>query len=256
MKNRLLNVSLNRNLKFILPLSILLGWYCSTTIGGLPETALPKISSVGTTAVEMIRSGELYADLGISLRRVLVGFFLASTIGITLGILMGISKKISEFFQLTLTAMRQIPMVAWIPLIILWAGIDELSKIVVILFAATFPIIVNTINGIDSTSKSFLEVAEVYRMSKWDTFRKIYLPSALPALFTGLRLSLGISWMAVVASELIASSSGIGFRLNDARSLMRSDVVIVCMFVIGSVGLLMDKIICIAAELATPWKNN
>ncbi|MDH2927413.1 ABC transporter permease [Lonepinella koalarum] len=242
-------------LKFLLPLIILFLWHLSTTIGNLPETALPKIISVFSVLIEMLKSGELYADLGVSIRRVIAGFLLSSVIGVTLGLLMGISPKAKTFFQLTLTSMRQIPMVAWIPLIILWAGIDEASKIVVILFAATFPIIVNTINGIESTSESFLEVAKVYRLSKWHTFTKIYLPSALPSLFTGLRLALGISWMAVVASELIASYSGIGFRLNDARSLMRSDVVIVCMIIIGMVGLLMDKVICILADIATAWKK-
>jgi ABC transporter, permease protein len=147
-------------------------------------------------------------------------------------------------------------MIAWIPLIILWAGIGEVSKIVVILFAATFPIVVNTMGGVDSTSETYLEVAKMYGLSKKDTFFKVYLPSALPNIFTGLRLGLGASWMAVVASELIASSSGIGYRLNDARSLMRSDVVIVCMIIIGLVGLLMDKLIVLISHELTPWKKN
>ena len=96
----------------------------------------------------------------------------------------------------------------------------------------------------------------MYGLSKKDTFFKVYLPSALPNIFTGLRLGLGASWMAVVASELIASSSGIGYRLNDARSLMRSDVVIVCMIIIGLVGLLMDKLIVLISHELTPWKKN
>ena len=146
-------------------------------------------------------------------------------------------------------------MIAWIPLIILWTGIGEVSKITVILFAATFPIVVNTVNGIESTPEAFLEVAEIYKLNRWDTFFKVYLPSALPNIFTGLRLGLSTSWMAVVASELIASSSGIGYRLNDARSLMKSDTVIVCMIVIGIVGVLMDKMIVLAAEISTDWKN-
>ena len=126
----------------------------------------------------------------------------------------------------------------------------------VILFAATFPIVVNTMSGVDSTSETYLEVAKMYGLSKKDTFFKVYLPSALPNIFTGLRLGLGASWMAVVASELIASSSGIGYRLNDARSLMRSDVVIVCMIIIGLVGLLMDKLIVLISHELTPWKKN
>ena len=235
-------------IKFILPLLIIFFWFIFTYTGKVPPTSLPSLSAVKDTFIEMLKSGQLSNDLSLSLRRVLAGFFISSVLGISLGIFMGISSKAKEFFQLTLTAIRQIPMIAWIPLIILWAGIGEVSKIVVILFAATFPIVVNTMGGVDSTSETYLEVAKMYGLSKKDTFFKVYLPSALPNIFTGLRLGLGASWMAVVASELIASSSGIGYRLNDARSLMRSDVVIVCMIIIGLVGLLMDKLIVLISH--------
>ena len=210
-------------IKFVLPILIIFFWFIFTYTGKVPETSLPKLSSVKNTFFEMIKSGQLYNDLSLSLRRVLGGFFLSSVFGI---------------------------------LLILWAGIGEVSKIVVILFAATFPIVVNTMSGVDSTSETYLEVAKMYGLSKKDTFFKVYLPSALPNIFTGLRLGLSSSWMAVVASELIASSSGIGYRLNDARSLMRSDVVIVCMIVIGLIGLLMDKLIVLISHELTPWKKN
>ena len=243
-------------IKFILPLLIIFFWFIFTYTGKVPPTSLPSLSAVKDTFIEMLKSGQLSNDLSLSLRRVLAGFFISSVLGISLGIFMGISSKAKEFFQLTLTAIRHIPIIAWIPLIILWAGIGEVSKIVVILFAATFPIVVNTMGGVDSTSETYLEVAKMYGLSKKDTFFKVYLPSALPNIFTGLRLGLGASWMAVVASELIASSSGIGYRLNDARSLMRSDVVIVCMIIIGLVGLLMDKLIVLISHELTPWKKN
>lgn len=243
-------------IKFILPLIILLLWFVFTHTGSVPETSLPRISAVKDAFVEMVKSGQLYSDLSLSLRRVLAGFLISSMLGVILGIGMGISNKVKEFFQLTLTAIRQIPMIAWIPLIILWAGIGEVSKVVVILFAATFPVVVNTMSGIDTTSETYLEVAKMYGLSRKETFFKVYLPSALPNIFTGLRLGLSASWMAVVASELIASSSGIGYRLNDARSLMRSDVVIVCMIVIGLIGLFMDKLIVLISHELTPWKKN
>ena len=247
--------NIDNYIKFLLPLVILIIWFLGTSIGKIPETSLPKIGTVINTFKEMIKSGQLYSDLGISIRRVITGYVISGILGITLGVIMGMSRKAKKTFQFTLTSMRQIPMIAWIPLIILWTGIGEISKITVILFAATFPIIVNTINGIESTPEAFLEVAEIYKLNRWDTFFKVYLPSALPNIFTGLRLGLSTSWMAVVASELIASSSGIGYRLNDARSLMKSDIVIVCMIVIGIVGVLMDKMIVLAAEISTDWKN-
>ena len=247
--------NMDNYIKFLLPLIILIIWFLGTNIGKIPETALPKLGTVIITFKEMIKSGQLYSDLGISMRRVIAGYVISSILGVTLGVIMGISRRAKKTFQFTLTSMRQIPMIAWIPLIILWTGIGEVSKITVILFAATFPIVVNTVNGIESTPEAFLEVAEIYKLNRWDTFFKVYLPSALPNIFTGLRLGLSTSWMVVVASELIASSSGIGYRLNDARSLMKSDIVIVCMIVIGIVGVLMDKMIVLAAEISTDWKN-
>ena len=138
-------------------------------------------------------------------------------------------------------------------MIILWCGIGEESKVVIIVLAAFFPILVNAESGIAQTPENFLEVARLYKLGWWKTFSKVYLPHAIPQILVGLKLGLGVSWMAVVASELIAATSGIGYRMSNARSLMRPDVVIVCMLVIGVVGILMDKAIGIVFELFTPW---
>jgi sulfonate transport system permease protein len=146
-------------------------------------------------------------------------------------------------------------MVAWIPLIILWAGIGEKSKVIIIMIAAVFPILVNTLSGISSTPEGLTEVAALYKLSPLQTFLKVNLPHALPQILVGLKLGLSVSWMAVVASELIAATTGIGYRMNEARSLMKSDKVIVCMIVIGLVGILMDKIITIVFEKITPWEH-
>jgi sulfonate transport system permease protein len=146
-------------------------------------------------------------------------------------------------------------MIAWIPLIILWCGIGEKSKVVIIVIAAFFPIMINTLNGVESTPSGYIEVARLYKLSNWQTFLKVYLPHALPSIFVGLKLSLGVSWMAVVASELIAATSGIGYRMSDARSLMRSDIVIVCMLIIGLVGIVMDKCLTFLFRVLTPWVN-
>jgi sulfonate transport system permease protein len=144
-------------------------------------------------------------------------------------------------------------MIAWFPLIILWCGIGETSKVVVIVIAAFFQVLVNTLSGIQSTPEGYVEVAKLYRLNKFQSFLKLYLPHALPQILVGLKLGLSVSWMAVVAAELVSASSGIGYRMNDARSMMRSDRVIVCMIVIGLVGILMDKIITELFGLATPW---
>ncbi len=240
-------------LGFIVPVLILTAWYCCTVFTNIPNSLLPKISVVFQSFQEMLLSGQLLEDLGVSIGRVLKGFLCSALAGLTLGALMGMSKTVTALLLPTITTIRQIPVIAWIPLIILWAGIGEESKVVIIVIAASFPILMNTLSGFTSTPNGLVEVARLYKLNKWQTFTKVYLPHALPQILVGLKLGLGVSWMALVAAELIAASSGIGYRMNDARSIMRSDKVMVCMIVIGAVGILMDKLLSVIFERLTPW---
>jgi sulfonate transport system permease protein len=203
----------------------------------------------------MIHTGQLKEDLLISLSRVVKGYLVSAILGIILGSLIGMFRTVKELLLPLITVIRQIPMIAWIPLIILWAGIGEASKVIIIVLAAFFPILVNTESGISGTPKEYLEVAKLYKLNPWKTFTRVYLPHALPQMLVGLKLGLGVSWMAVVASELIAATSGIGYRMSDARSMMRSDIVIICMIVIGLVGVIMDKVIGVIFDTVTPWQK-
>lgn len=242
-------------LGLIVPVLILAAWICATHFRSIPTSILPKISMVWQAFLEMLQSGQLWKDLSVTLSRVVKGYLLSALLGMILGSLMGMSKTVAYLLQPTVTVIRQIPIIAWIPLIILWCGIGELSKIVVIVLAAFFPIMMNTMSGISSTPAGYIEVAQLYKLSFFKTFRKVYLPHALPQILVGLKLGLGISWMAVVAAELIASLSGIGYRMSNARSLMQSDVVIVCMILIGLIGILMDKILGAIFTAITPWNK-
>jgi sulfonate transport system permease protein len=189
------------------------------------------------------------------LGRVVKGFLLASFIGVALGSVTGISKVCNAVVMPTLTATRQIPIIAWIPLFILWFGIGEMSTIAIIVLAAFFPAFVNTHAGISRTPDSYLEVSRLYKLSRAKSFASVYLPYALPQIFTGLQLGLGVSWMAVVASELISATSGIGYHMSDARSFMRSDIVIACMLVIGGIGILMNIGISALFAALMPWNK-
>ncbi len=242
-------------LGLLIPIIVIFAWFLTTTFGSVPSSILPGLPKVGNSFLNMLQSGRLGNDLSVSLLRVVKGYLLSAMIGVTLGSIMGMSLEMKFIFLPIITVVRQIPMIAWIPLIILWAGIGETSKVIVIIIAAVFPILVNTLSGISSTPESYVEVAKLYKLSRWKTFVKVYLPHALPQILVGLKLGLGVSWMAVVASELIASTSGIGYRMSDARSLMQSDVVIVCMIVIGLLGILMDKVLSIIFSYLTPWQR-
>ncbi|MBP3486909.1 MAG: ABC transporter permease [Roseburia sp.] len=242
-------------LALILPVLVVFAWWYVTTYGSIPVGILPDIPRVGNTFVEMLKSGQLKEDLLISIGRVVKGYLLSAALGIILGSLIGMFRTVREMLLPMITVIRQIPMIAWIPLIILWAGIGESSKVIIIVLAAFFPVLVNTESGISSTPDSYLEVAKLYKLNPWKTFARVYLPHALPQMLVGLRLGLGVSWMAVVAAELIAATSGLGYRMSNARSMMRSDIVIICMIVIGIVGVLMDKLIGYLFGLSTPWQK-
>ncbi len=239
----------------LLPFLILMLWIISTNNQWITTTLLPTVPSVAEAFQSQFKSGQLQEDLIISISRVLRGFLLSSLLGVTLGVFMGMSDRVGKFFTLTFTSLRQIPMMAYIPLVILWAGIGERSKIVIIVVASFFPILVNTMNGIKRTDQKLLEVGRMYKLSKWKLFIKVYFPSALPSVLIGLKLGLGISWMAVVGAEMIAASSGIGFRINDARSLMQTPVVFSGMISIAVAGVVMDFMLSIISKLATPWER-
>ncbi len=239
----------------IFPALVVLVWFLATTFGSVPSAILPTLPRVGSTFVEMCQSGQLPNDLLTSLSRVVQGFLIAALLGVTLGSLIGMFRPVREMLLPTITVIRQIPVIAWIPLIILWCGIGELSKVVIIVLAAFFPILVNTESGMESTPEGYLEVARLYRLGKWKTFIKVYLPHAVPQILVGIRLGLGTSWMAVVAAELVAATSGIGYRMSEARNLMQSNVVIVCMIVVGLVGVLMDSVIGYLFKRFIPWER-
>jgi sulfonate transport system permease protein len=250
------NVSIGEILNYVtLPVLIILAWKLVNNLGIVPSILLPSISSVVNSFVSQIQSGQLMNDLTSSLVRVIKGYLSGTILGIIFGIVMGISKRTNKFFTIVFNSVRQIPPLAWIPLFILWFGIGETSKIIMIAMGAFFAVLLNTIDGIANVPKEYIEVAKLYKIKKIDLFKKVYLPSAVPSIFVGLRLGAGSSWMSVVAAEMIASSSGIGYRINDARSLMEPEVVIVGMFIIGTIGLLMDIGLGKLSKIATKWKT-
>jgi len=241
---------------FILPTLIVVFWYIAARMKMVSSLLLPAPRVVTDEFWKQLTVGTIKKDIAISLQRILKGYALASTIGVFLGVIMGMSRKMEKFFSLTFTSLRQIPMMAWVPLLIIWFGIGEESKVAVIFMAAYFPILMNTLSGIRRTDPKLIEVGKMYKLSKLKLFTKIYLPSALPNIFVGLKLGLGISWMAVVGAEMIAASSGIGFRLSDARTLMQFPIVFSGMIAIAITGVFMDMVLTFISRTATPWEKN
>jgi sulfonate transport system permease protein len=237
-----------------LSLVIIAAWQGMFHLGHLNPVLLPPPSQIALAFWDLVKSGALPRHIGISILRVLEGFGIAAVLGLGLGTAIGLSRTLDRWTDLIIQVIKPIPPIAWIPLAILWFGIGEQSKVYIIFLGAFFPIIINTIDGIRQTDHKFVEVARILAVPRFKFVRQVVLPGALPAIMTGLRVGLMVAWMCVVAAELIAASSGIGYLIMDARQLSQSDVVFVGMITIGVIGKLMDSLIKLLEKRLISWK--
>ncbi|UXN66929.1 ABC transporter permease (plasmid) [Phyllobacterium sp. A18/5-2] len=239
----------------IVPLGLLLAWWIASSQGWLPEQILPSPAYVSSTALEMVTSGEIFYHAGVSLRRVVIGFLFGAAAGLTLGMAMGLSRRVDDYVRPLFLAFAQIPTLGWIPLLMLIFGIGEALKIIVIAKGALVPMTINTAAGIRAVPASLVEVGHALRFSRLQTLRLIVLPGAAPSLFTGIRYGLTHSWTALVGVELLASSEGLGYLLVWGRQMFWLDVVIVAMIAVGVIGFLMDKGLDASENLVQRWKQ-
>lgn len=228
-------------LAFAFPLLLLITWDLAVRYELVPRQILPPPRQVVETLTELLRSGDLIMHLQISLIRVLQGFLLGGVTGFVLGIAMGLSRTVEEYISPLFKAFSSVPLLGWVPLVILFVGIGESLKITIIAKACVTPFALNTLDGIKNTPKAYLEVARVFQFNRFLLLRKVVLPAALPAIFSGVSLALGNAWVALVAVELLASSEGIGFMLVWGRQLFQMDVVLSAMIAIGLVGLTLTR---------------
>jgi len=221
----------------------------------VPRQILPAPQQVGATLIDLLRSGELALHLRISLWRVVQGFVLGGVSGFVLGIAMGLSRTVEAYVAPLFKAFSSVPLLGWVPLIILLAGIGEALKILIIAKACFTPLVLNTLEGIRNTPKAYIEVASVFQFPRHALLRKVVLPAALPSVFSGISLALGNAWIALVAVELLASSEGIGFMLVWGRQLFQMDVVFAAMIAIGVVGLVLTQATKLLETSLSRWRR-
>jgi len=237
-------------------LFLLIVWTVVSRLQLVSPQTLPAPHTIAATFVKLLASGILPRSLGSSLVRITEGFLIGTSLGLLLGSLMGVSRTAERLFAPLVNAIRQVPIIGWIPLIIVWCGIADLSKITFIAIGAFFPMVFSTFEGVRSVSGAYVEVARVFEFSRWKLYRKIIIPGALPTIVTGLRLSLGTSWMLVVWSEVNTRSAlGIGDMLDSAREGSRMDVVLVCIIVIGLVAFLINELLGLLEAHLSSWKK-
>lgn len=241
--------------RILFPCALLALWHWVTISGMVKPILLPAPAKVVEALAVMAASGELAAHLGTSMVRVLEGFVLAALLGMSLGMGLGIFPLVFELMDGMIQLIRPIPPIAWLPLAILWFGIEEGSKIFIITLGSFFPIFITVLNGIRQTDHKFVELAKVLEVPRGKFIAKVVIPGALPFIMAGLRVGLGYAWMCVVAAELSAGMKGIGYMLTDARALAQTDRVLVGMLAIGVVGKVMDSMLLAVEKKIINWKE-
>ena len=230
----------DRLLGWIIPVGALLVWELFARLGMLPPNWLPAPTVVGKTIYQLAVSGDLLKHAGITIARVAVGFLLGASAGTLLGGLTGYLAVARKLLDPTLQALRSVPSIAWVPLFLLWLGIQETSKIALISVGAFFPVYLNLSVAMRHVDPKLLEVGKLYRLSSFQMVRRLILPAVLPEYIVGLRTGLGLAWMFVVAAELLGASSGIGYLMIDGEMTGRAAVILASVILFAIFGKVTD----------------
>ncbi|MGC3964915.1 MAG: ABC transporter permease [Rhodocyclaceae bacterium] len=239
-----------------LPLAVLIVWSAAFRLGVARTEFLASPEQVWSTALRLIGNGYLLDSLSASLRRDLIGFVIGATLGLGAGALLGFSRLAEKLFGPSFHTVKQVSLLAWIPLISLWFGLGDPAKVAFLSLAAFFPMVLNTFEGIRSVPRELFEVARVFEFSRWQLIRRVVLPSALPSILTGVQLALMYSWVATLGAEyLLTSGRGIGNLMVDGREHFWMDQVILGVIVVGIVGYVLNVSAIVAEKRLLRWRG-
>lgn len=237
----------------IFPIGLLWLWQISVAKNWVNPLLLPSPELVWIALKDLYSSGELWSNLRVSLFRIAYGFSAGVLLALALGLIMGLSRRAEAYIWPTFKVINLVPVVGWIPLLILVVGIDEALKIILIAKAALVPMTINVFKGVRNIPQPLTEVAQVYQLRTWSKFKNLVLPGAFVSFIGGLRLSLASAWGALVAVELLASSEGIGYVMVYGRQIFQLDVVMATVIVIGLVGFAFDVLISLLQKKFRGW---
>lgn len=240
----------------VLPIALVLLVEALVRSGLVPAHQLPAPSHVAQTLLDLAVSGELWRHLAASSLRVAAGFAIGASLAIAIGTWVGLSRRAEAYLEPSFQALRAIPSLAWVPLLLLWLGIDETPKVVLIALGAFFPVYLSLLAGIRGVDRKLVEVGQLHGLPALALIRRILLPAALPNLFTGLRGALSLSWMFLVAAELIAATRGLGYLLSDGRETSRPDLVIAAIVLLAVLGKLSDSLLKAWEQRALRWRDS
>lgn len=237
------------------PLLVLLAWFVVTGAGWVSSIVLPPPADVWEAAAGLARSGALQEHLLISLQRAMVGLGIGVLVGTTLAVLAGLSRWGENLVDANMQMLRAMPILAMVPLAIVWFGIGEEVKIILVALGVTFPMYLNTHAAIRSVDSRYVDLAATVGLSRAALIRRVILPGSMPGFFTGLRFAAAIAWLVLVVSEQINANSGIGFLMTQARSISATDVIVVGLIVYAVLGLASDTLVRFIERKALTWRS-
>ncbi|WP_330445148.1 ABC transporter permease [Streptomyces anulatus] len=237
------------------PVVLLALWWAASATGLLTADVLASPAEVFRAVGELWGNGQLPDALTTSLTRSGLGLIVGLAAGLTLGIVTGFTRLGDELLDSSLQTLRTIPFLSLVPLFMVWFGINETAKILLIAVATTFPMYVSTSSGVRTTDPKLIEAMRAFGMSRLGIVREVVLPGALPSLLAGLRLSMTLSVIALIAAEEINATAGIGYLMSQAQSYARTDILAVCILVYGLLGLTADILVRLLERVLMPWRT-
>lgn len=239
--------------------SIFLAWYAVARFRVVSELFVPHPAAVleafWETATEGYRGGTLLQHLADSLYRVVAGFLLGVVTAVPLGLAIGYSSRVQAVFDPLIEFYRPLPPLAYYTLLVIWLGIENASKIALLYLAAFPPLSVSAMAGVRGVSQERIQGAQSLGATRWQVFRYVIFPSCLPDIFTGMRVSIAFTYTTLVAAEMVAATSGIGWMVLDASKFLRSDVIFMGNIVMGVTGIALDRLIRVAERRVVRWKG-
>lgn len=251
---RFSNLAKWRSQRWMSPVALLALWELGARSGVIPAQVLAAPSAVAETAWRMILSGELPANMLVSLGRAMAGLAIGVALGTTLAVTAGLTRAGENAVDPPVQMLRTLPTLALTPLFIVWFGIGETAKIALIALGTTFPVYLNLYGGIRGVDARLVEAASSFGLKGWAMVAQVILPGALPAFLLGLRYALAGSWLILVVAEQINASAGLGYLINNARDFSRTDVIVVCLGVYALLGLTADQVVRVIEHRALAWR--
>ena len=242
-------------LGLVVPAVAVIGWEAASRLGWLDRTIASSPGEILVEIGHLLTTGQIWVHLWATFVRVFNGFVLGGAIAVIVGALTGISPILYQLLNPSIQAIRSVPSYAWVPLFILWFGIFEPSKILLIALGAFFPLYLSLVSSIRSVDRKLVEVALVNGFKGWSLARRIFLPASLPAIFVGLRQSLGLAWMFVVAAEFMGATHGLGFLLIDGQTTGRPATLITSILLFALCGKATDGCLAWVSERALHWQD-